>query len=97
MRTDRLTPKAVALACLAVLLVVFVLEAVPHRHANAADRSCPACQAARQHVGDAPQSDGALVGAPPPARPQPAELAIERLAGAPAASSVSPRAPPSNS
>ena len=95
MITDRWTPKAVAIACLIVLLAGFVLEAVPHRHASNADRNCPACQAARQLVGDAPKNDAALLSAPPPARSLPAAPSIERLAGAPAVSSVSPRAPPS--
>jgi hypothetical protein len=76
------------------LLFVFVLEAIPHQHASAADRGCPACQAARQHVGDSPQSDGALLAAPAGGRTQPAGPAIERLAGAPSVSSASPRAPP---
>jgi hypothetical protein len=95
--SDRLTPRAVALACLVAVLFVFVLEAIPHQHASAADRGCPACQAARQHVGDAPRNDGALLAAPAGGRPQPAEPAIERIAGVPRTSSASPRAPPSNS
>ena len=95
-KTDQLTAKGVVLACVLAVLVVFALEGIPHRHASAsADRSCPACQAARQHVGDAPQSDGTLLASPTFRPSQPAEPAIERLAGAPAVSSASPRAPPS--
>ena len=93
--SERLTPKALALACLVALIVVFVLEAIPHQHASAADRGCPACQAARQHVGDAPRATGAVLSAPTCGRPQTAEPAIERLAVAPSVSSASPRAPPS--
>jgi hypothetical protein len=95
-KPDRLTTRAAALACLAAVLIVFALEAIPHRHASAADRGCPACQAARQHVGDTPRSAcGAPLAVPAAGRPQPAPPVIERLAEVPSVTSVSPRAPPS--
>ena len=45
-RMDRLTPKAVALACLLAVLVVFALEGIPHRHATPLTAAAPP---ARRH------------------------------------------------
>ncbi len=86
-----------ALAVTAILAVVFVLtlEGIPHRHAWGVDDSrCPACQAARQHVGDSPQSASSFLHAPAPERPPAANPAIDRVVGAPVVSSSSPRSPP---
>ncbi|HSB36907.1 MAG TPA: hypothetical protein VLH41_08510, partial [Thermoanaerobaculia bacterium] len=70
-------------------------DGFPHGHAGGLDdRDCPACQAARQHVGDAPRAAVAVPGAPEFPRPKPAEPCIERLAGPAPVSSASPRSPP---
>jgi hypothetical protein len=87
--------RALAVAAILAVVFAFALAGFPHRHAGSlGDRGCPACQAARQHVGDAPRASGALLISPLAERPHPAEPAIERIAAPPPVSSTSPRSPP---
>jgi len=77
------------------LVIVFALEGFPHHHVGGLDdRECPACQAARQHVGDAPRVSGILLVDPAAGRPQTASPAIERTSSPPPVSNTSPRSPP---
>ncbi len=88
--------RTLALAAILAVMVVFTLESVPHRHSRGLDDSkCPVCQAARQHVGDAPKPAGILFRRPEAQRPPAAEPAIERNASAQAVPCASPRSPPS--
>lgn len=83
------------MAALVAVVLTFALEGFPHHHVGGLDdRECPACQAARQHVGDAPRFSGALLISPVAGNPQPAEPAIERISAPPPVSSSSPRSPP---
>ncbi|MGE5345060.1 MAG: hypothetical protein ACM3JH_03815 [Acidithiobacillales bacterium] len=87
--------RTLALAAIFAVMVVFTLESIPHRHSRGLDGSkCPICQAARQHVGDAPRPAGILFRRPEAQRPPAAEPAVERIASAQAVSSASPRSPP---
>jgi hypothetical protein len=87
--------RIVALAAILAVMVVFTLESIPHRHTRGLDdRGCPVCQAARQHIGDAPRPAGALLRQPEPQRRLAADPAIERVTCALAAPSASPRSPP---
>jgi hypothetical protein len=94
-RTDRLNSKAAAIACLLAVFFVFALEGIPHRHASATDQRCPACQAARQHIGEAPRLVDSLPAAPESRGFRPADPSVVRLPGPLVASSASPRSPPS--
>jgi len=90
--------RPVAAAVILAVVLAFAFEGFPHGHARGFDdRDCPACQAARQHVGDAPRAAVAVFDAPASPRPKPAEPAIEQLAGPPPVSSAAPRSPPSAS
>ncbi|HUM01235.1 MAG TPA: hypothetical protein VL084_03050 [Thermoanaerobaculia bacterium] len=87
--------RALAVAAILAVVLAFAFEGFPHRHEGSLDdRWCPACQAARQHVGDAPRAGVAFLISPVAERPRPAEPAIERLAAPPPVSSTSPRSPP---
>jgi hypothetical protein len=87
--------RALVVAAILAVVLAFAVEGFPHRHAGSLDdRGCPACQAARQHVGDAPRSAGALLFSPLAGSPRPAEPAIERIFAPPPVSSTSPRSPP---
>ena len=87
--------RTLALAAILAIVVVFTLESIPHREPRGADDGrCPACQAAREHVGDAPGSAGILNRPPEPVRPDAAEPAIEGSFGVEDVPSVSPRSPP---
>ncbi len=87
--------RTLALAAMLAIVAVFALEGFPHHHVGGLDdRECPACQAARQHVGDAPQASGVLLVSPVAGSPQTAEPAVERISAPPFVSSSSPRSPP---
>ena len=87
--------KAFAVAALLAVVVAFTFEGLPHRHVSGVDdRGCPACQAARQHVSDAPRNAALLAGPPEPVPPRAVEPAVERLVRPPTVSSASPRSPP---
>jgi hypothetical protein len=88
--------KALAVAALLAVVVAFAVEGVPHRHSGGLDgRGCPACQASRQHVSDAPRDAQALLTPPGPATPRILEPAVERKAASTPVSGTSPRSPPS--
>ncbi len=88
--------RTLAVAAILVIVIVFALEGFPHNHVGSVDgRDCPACQAARQHVGDAPQSSRALLLFTRVGSPLPGEPAIERVSAPSFVSSSSPRSPPS--
>jgi hypothetical protein len=87
--------RALAVTAILAVVLVFSLEGISHHHENGFDgRDCPACQAARQHVGDSPRSASSFLRAPAPERPPVADPAIDRVVGAPVVSSSSPRSPP---
>jgi hypothetical protein len=87
--------RTLAMAALFAVVLTFALEGFPHRHFGGVDdRGCPACQASRQHVSDAPRDGGAVVSPPDPSLPRPCEPAVERIAGPAAVPSASPRSPP---
>ncbi len=91
----RTVRRALAVAAILAVVLAFALEDFPHRHAGGLDdRECPACQAARQHVGDAPRVSGVLLISPAAGRPLPATPAIERISSPPPVSNTSPRSPP---
>jgi hypothetical protein len=69
--------KAFAVTAFLAVVVAFTFEGLPHRHVSSVDdRGCPACQAARQHVSDAPREAAVLAGPPEPARPRTHEPAV---------------------
>lgn len=94
--SGRALRKALAVAALLAVAVAFAVDVAPHRHAAGLDgRDCPACQAARQQIGDAPRDAGALVSPPDPACPRILEPAVARIAASTSVSGTSPRSPPS--
>jgi len=83
------------MAALVAVVLTFAFEGFPHKHVGGLDdRECPACQAARQHIGDAPRFSGAFLISPVAGSPQPTEPAIERISTRPSVASTSPRSPP---
>ena len=87
--------RTLAMAAILAIVIVFALEGFPHHHVDGLDdRECPACQAARQHVVDAPRVSGVLLVEPAAGRPQPPTPAIERISSPPPVSNTSPRSPP---
>jgi hypothetical protein len=87
--------RTLVMAALVAVVLTFAFDGFPHKHVGGLDdRECPACQAARQHVGDTPRFTGALLISPVARRPQPAEPAIERISTPPPVASSSPRSPP---
>lgn len=83
------------MTALVAVVLAFAFEGFPHRHVSGLDdRECPACQAARQHVGDAPRISCVLPVSPVSGSPQPAAPAIERISAPSFVSSSSPRSPP---
>ena len=83
------------MAALFAVVLTFAFEGFPHRHIGGLDdRECPACQASRQHVGDAPRISGILPASPVSGIRQPAAPAIERVSSPLSVSNTSPRSPP---